>query len=88
LFATALLMVLHWLFAHAAARSRFVAGLVEGGAVPIARDGRLDEDERRKRAVSENDLGEALRQSGVERVDQTRRITLEPSGKLTVLKAG
>ena len=47
----------------------------------------MDEDERRKRAVSENDLGEALRQSGVERVDQTRRITLEPSGKITVLVA-
>ena len=35
----------------------------------------------------QGDLNEALRQAGVERVAETRRITLEPSGKITVLTA-
>jgi uncharacterized membrane protein YcaP (DUF421 family) len=37
--------------------------------------------------ISEGDLHEALRQAGVEQVSETRLIALEPSGKITVLKA-
>src|SRR3954471_6266155 len=37
--ATTLLMVLHWLLAHAAARSPRLSRLVEGPAIELARDG-------------------------------------------------
>lgn len=36
--------------------------------------------------TSEADLDEALRQSGIERVEDARKLTLAPSGKISVLK--
>ena len=84
--ATTLLMALHWLLAHAAARSSRLSELVEGPAIELARDGTPEPSTLARAAVSEGDLGEALRQAGVGRVAETRRITLEPSGKITVLK--
>lgn len=86
LLATTLLMALHWLLAHLAARSPFLSRLVEGRAIRIAEQGRLDPVEARRRAVTDADLNEALHQSGIERIEETRAITLEPSGKLTILK--
>lgn len=86
LLATTLLLALHWLFAHLAARSSFFSHLVEGRSIRIADQGRLNPAEARRRAVTEADLNEALRQSGIEHIEETRAITLEPSGKLTILK--
>jgi uncharacterized membrane protein YcaP (DUF421 family) len=84
--ATTLLMLLHWLLAHAAARSPFVSRLVEGRAIELGRGGRIEPDRLRRLAVSEADLAEALRQAGAEAPDATRLIMLEPSGKISVLK--
>jgi len=36
--------------------------------------------------VREADLNEALRQAGIDKVGDTARVTLEPSGKISVLK--
>jgi len=87
LVATALLMVLHWLLAQGVARSKRVSQIVEGSAVELAREGTHDRSQILQHAISEGDLAEALRQAGVERVSDTRLIALEPSGKITVLKA-
>lgn len=38
--------------------------------------------------VTEADVNEALRQVGIEHVEDARRLTLEPSGKIIVLKKG
>ncbi len=84
--ATAFLMGLHWLFAHAAARWRPVSRAVEGAAVELGKDGRLDDGLRRRWAVSEADLDEALRQSGIRSVGEAQLLMLEPSGKISVLK--
>ena len=54
--------------------------------VELARDGRIQVPLWR-RAISENDMREALRRVGVENVSETRLIALEPSGKISVLKA-
>jgi len=86
LIATALLMVLHWILAHAAARVRPLSVLLEGKAIELARSGRTDRSVLVHHGISEDDLNEALRQSGVETVAETRLIALEPSGKITVLK--
>jgi uncharacterized membrane protein YcaP (DUF421 family) len=84
--ATTLLVMLHWVLAHLVARSPRLSRLVEGHGVKLAVDGRLDRGTSLRAAVSEKDLHEALRGSGVEDVSQTRLVTLEPSGKITVLK--
>ena len=68
------------------ARSRRMHGLVEGRAVQIIEDGVLDKDRLRKEGVSEMDLDEALRRSGLEHVSQVRRGWLETDGHITLIK--
>ena len=62
--ATAVLMLLHWLFALAAARSPALSRLIEGGAILLARDGRIEHGVRIRHTVSEADIDEALREKG------------------------
>jgi len=86
LLASAALMALHWLFAQAAARSHLASRMVEGSAVEISSAGKLDPAKAQRWAVSGVDIQEALHQSGVEGIEQTRLLILEPSGKISVLK--
>lgn len=86
LLATALLMALHWGLARAGAQWPWLSRLVEGQTLHLARDGVLEAAQARRAELSEADLEEALRQSGVERIEDTRLVTLEPSGKISVLK--
>lgn len=85
--ATTVMMGLHWVLAHGAARSRSLSRLIEGKPLDLARDGKLDPAALRRGAVSEHDLNEALREHGAERAEETRLMTLEPTGKITVVKA-
>jgi uncharacterized membrane protein YcaP (DUF421 family) len=85
--AVALLMLLHTIFSFAVSRNNRLSDIVEGRAVVLGRDGRLHEDARRRHFISTEDLEEALRQRGVERVDQTKAIHLEADGKISVIKA-
>lgn len=84
--ATTLLMVLHWALAHLAALRPAISRLVEGRAVPLATGGELREKATKWHSVTQSDLEEALRKSGIEHVEQTRKLVLEPSGNITVLK--
>ena len=85
--ATTLLMLLHWVLAQAAARSRWISEIVEGNPIELARGGEARQESLMRHSISHHDLQEALRQSGVEHVADTQLIVLEPSGKITVLKA-
>lgn len=84
--ASTLLMALHWLISHVAARSRRASSLLEGIPIDLVTNGRVDERERRRRNISHADLDEALRGSNIEDVAQAARLTLEPSGKITIKK--
>lgn len=68
------------------ARSRRMHGLMEGRAVKIIEDGVLDKDRLRKEGVSEMDLDEALRRSGLEHVSEVRCGWLETDGHITLIK--
>jgi len=87
LLAMILLAFLHWLLALTAARSVRFARLVEGGAVVLGHSGIVLEREVRQHNISATDIEEALRKEGVADVSETRQLTLEPSGNITVLKA-
>ncbi len=87
LLATTLLMLLHWILAQLAARSPRVSELLEGAQIVLVRDGKADPARLRKQSISQADLNEALRQQSLEHVGHARLISLEPSGKITVLKA-
>jgi uncharacterized membrane protein YcaP (DUF421 family) len=84
--ATTLLMALHWILSHLAARFPTLSRVFEGRPVHLGEDGRVDGRALRRHAVSEADLGEALRGSGLEDPSDARRVVLEPSGKISVLK--
>jgi len=84
--ATTVLMVLHWVLAQAAARSAWLAGILEGTPIELGRGGSLDPAAMRRHSVSDRDLDEAVRQSSVSDAENTSRIVLEPSGKINVLK--
>jgi len=83
---TTLLIGLHWALARGSARWPALASIVEGRPIDLARDGRLDERTRLQQGVTSADIDEALRQEGLETVEQTRQVTLEPSGEISVLK--
>jgi uncharacterized membrane protein YcaP (DUF421 family) len=85
--ATTLMMLIHWLLSQAAARWSLASTVLEGRPQVLARDGQLDRRTQRRGAISENDIQEALRGVQVEDVAATRLVMVEPSGKITVLKA-
>lgn len=87
--AAAMMAGLHVALAHGVARHGWMARLFEGGPVNLIDHGRIDHAARRRNMISEADLREALRQEGVDgeaHADNVKSMTLEPSGKLSVVK--
>ncbi|HTX04949.1 MAG TPA: YetF domain-containing protein [Steroidobacteraceae bacterium] len=85
--ALTLLVFLHWLLARGVSRSRPLARIVEGSAAVLGHSGSISQTQMRRHNISATDLEEALRKEGVAQVGDTRQITLEPSGAITVLPA-
>jgi len=87
--AAAVMVALHVALAHCVARSSTFARIFEGAAVTLIDRGRIDHQMRKRHMISEADMREALRQEGVDgeaHVDNVKAMTLEPSGKLSVIK--
>lgn len=87
--AVLLLTVLHWLLARSAAYSHRLAWLLEGRPVVIGEAGAPLKPQMLRYNISETDFHEAMRQNGVpeQELGKVRRVTLEPSGNITVLTA-
>jgi len=83
--AVAVLVVLHIAFSIAVARSAWLSDIVEGSAVTLGRGGAVDEEMRKRHYISSEDLTEALRRQGVERIEDTKAIYLEANGKISVI---
>lgn len=88
LLATTVLIALHWLLAHLAALKPSLSWILEGKPIELGSRGKIHGGMYLRHAVTEADLNEALRQRGIEDVESTRKIVLEPSGKIAVLKKG
>jgi uncharacterized membrane protein YcaP (DUF421 family) len=87
--AAAILTALHVIVGHATARSPFLARIVEGHAVKLAQDGRIDHELCRKHMISDSELAGALRQQGVDGdsgLENVKLMMLETSGKISVVK--
>lgn len=85
--AVLLLTALHWVLARASAHSQKFAPLVEGRPVVIGEAGTLLKPQMLRYNITDTDCHEAMRMRGLQEVSQTRRLTLEPSGNITVLTA-
>lgn len=87
--AAAVMAFLHVVLAHWVARSSGIAKLVEGRPVTLIDHGQIDDGARRRAKISKGDLHEALREHGLDgeaKAGNVKRMTLEPSGKLSVVK--
>lgn len=87
--AAAVMAFLHVTLAHCVARNENLAIIFEGKAVTLIDHGRIDHRARTRNMISEADLREALRQDGIDgeaHVENVKAMTLEPSGKLSVIK--
>jgi uncharacterized membrane protein YcaP (DUF421 family) len=84
--ATTLFVSVHWILANLVSRSASVSRVIEGLPIELARSGSARTSVFRRHSISESDLQEALRQSGVENLAAATVVTLEPSGRITVLR--
>jgi uncharacterized membrane protein YcaP (DUF421 family) len=85
LIATAAIIILYWLFEHLAVRWKLFSRLTKGAPVPLIEAGTRDDRSMRRAAVSEGDIEEAARSSGMPPAD-IGDATLERSGKISVVK--
>jgi uncharacterized membrane protein YcaP (DUF421 family) len=87
--AAAVMAFLHVVLAHCVARNTTLARVVEGKAFTLIDHGRIDHATRKRCKISVADLREALREHGIdgeEKAQNVKRMTLEPSGKLSIVK--
>jgi uncharacterized membrane protein YcaP (DUF421 family) len=84
------LVVLHLILAYGVARYPGLARWVEGSPVVLAHDSTIIERARLASKISLADLDESLREEGLDglaEIGKTKKLVLEPSGKISVIKA-
>ena len=87
--AAAVMIALHPGLAHCVARSGRLAHIFEGKSMKLVDHGQIDDRARKRNMISEVDLHEALRLEGMDgeaHIGNVKAMTLEPSGKLSVIK--
>ena len=79
------LLALNWLVGLVSARSARMEALVEGVPVLLARDGEVYKDVLRRELISRADFDKAMRESGVEDIEDIRMAVLETNGHITMV---
>jgi uncharacterized membrane protein YcaP (DUF421 family) len=79
---------LNRLVAEARLRSSAVRGILEFQPTVIGRDGQWLLEEIEKQGVDLDDVDAALREHGLERVDQMKLATLEEDGSISIVPMG
>lgn len=82
--ATTVLVVCYWLIDHLAARWSAFGSIVKGKPVVLVRGGQLDRRQMRRNGISEGDLAEAARKSGVGGIEAVETAVLERNGDISV----
>lgn len=87
--AAAIMIVMHWALSWGVAHSDAFSRLIEGTTVQLSDGASIYEDIRKAHLVSNADLEEAMRMEGLGGLvdlSETKRLHLEPSGKISVVK--
>jgi len=87
LIGAATILAINWLVGRAAFSSRWFERAVEGVPLLLVHSDHLVESNLRRANISREELFSNLRSQGVFAVTDVRAAVLEPSGKLSVLKA-
>ena len=85
LVSTATLILVFWLIEHASAHWKPLGWLVKGAPIPLIRQGAPDLKAMRIAAVTEDDIREAARMSGLDGYDEVRDAVLERNGKISTM---
>ncbi|MCL6712710.1 DUF421 domain-containing protein [Pseudomonas sp. R2.Fl] len=81
----AVLMAVNWLVGFVSARSRRVEALVEGSPVLLARDGKVYREVLRRELISRQDFDKAMREAGIDAIDEIHLAVLETNGHITLV---
>jgi len=87
LIGAATILAINWLVGRAAFSTRWFERAVEGVPLLLVHSDHLVESNLRRANISREELFSNLRSQGVFAVTDVRAAVLEPSGKLSVLKA-
>jgi len=87
LIGAASILAINWLVGRAAFSTRWFERAVEGVPLLLVHSGHLVDSNLRRANISREELFSNLRSQGVFAVTDVRAAVLEPSGKLSVLKA-
>lgn len=74
-------------FSYVTWRSKLAARVIEGVPLVLVRDGVVIEAATRVERLPLEEIMEAARQSGIERLEQIRYAILEPNGRISFIKA-
>lgn len=86
--ATAVMAFVYWVSDHIAARWALFSRLVKGTPIPLTRDGKLDPKAMKRSGVSEGDIEESARTSGLPSLKTLRQAILERNGKISTIAKG
>ena len=78
------LLAINWLVARTLFRSPRLARLLEGRATLLVRDGKMDKQAMARESLTDDDLLMVLHRQGFTRLQDVRRVELEPSGTFFV----
>jgi uncharacterized membrane protein YcaP (DUF421 family) len=79
-----------WLHVLGVARrliARWFDHVLDDRGVVLIEDGKIEESVMRSLRISDQELGMALHDSGLESVSQVKTAVVEPDGSITIIKA-
>jgi uncharacterized membrane protein YcaP (DUF421 family) len=78
----------NWLFDWLAYRFAWARRLLEAKPLMLVSAGKLNRRNLRKEMISQDELMAALREQGIEKLDQVKLATMESDGEISVIKNG
>jgi uncharacterized membrane protein YcaP (DUF421 family) len=84
--ATAVIVLLFWILSNLAARWPSFSRLVKGEPIWLIRDGQPDARTMKRAGVSEGDVAESARRSGLSGLGGVDQAVLERSGKISAIR--
>jgi uncharacterized membrane protein YcaP (DUF421 family) len=84
--AAASLVAVSFVTAWLSFRFRAAERLLDGTPSVLIRDGQVDAKTRTRESISDQELAMLLRQAGIDSPSQVRLATVEPSGKISILR--
>jgi len=84
--ATTALVFVYWLVLYTAYLSRFASWLVKGRSTLLIGGGRIDWKSMKQEGLTEGDLAEAMRASGVKHVEDVEAAYRERNGSISIIR--